>query len=87
MNLSQFLLSIVLCVTIPELMAQQTQYSGHGVESISAEVLAKYAPKPFPSDVTQRVQMIDVRTPGREIPSPDGPQLYFTWSVTGTLPV
>jgi dipeptidyl aminopeptidase/acylaminoacyl peptidase len=63
----------------------QTAYKGHGAGSVPPEVIAKYAPKPLPSDLARRIQsMMDVRAPGMGQPSPDGSHLYFGWSVTGT---
>jgi dipeptidyl aminopeptidase/acylaminoacyl peptidase len=61
-----------------------TAYSGHGAESVSAETVAKFAAPPLPSDLTRRIQsMLDIRAPGGGMVSPDGKQLFFTWSVTG----
>ncbi len=55
-----------------------------GHASISPEVLARYAPRPFDPALTRRVQaMMDVRAPGLGIPSPDGKRLFFSWRVTG----
>ncbi len=71
----------------PSASAQPGQpgYKGLGVESLSAEVLARYAPKPLPPDVTRRIQaMLDVRAPSAGAASPDGKRLYFTWTITGT---
>ncbi len=60
-------------------------YKGLGVESLSAEVLAKYAPKPLPPETSRLIQaMLDVRAPGSGVVSPDGKRLYFTWTITGT---
>jgi dipeptidyl aminopeptidase/acylaminoacyl peptidase len=63
-------------------------YSGHGIGSVSPEVLAKFAPTPLPSEVTRRIQaLLDVRSPGMGKLSPDGKTLYFGWSITGTRQV
>lgn len=60
-------------------------YKGLGVESLSPEVLAKYAPKPVEPELSRRIQaLLDVRAPGAGLVSPDGKRMYFTWSVTGT---
>ena len=88
MKSSKSVLALALFLFMTALLAQEPQYSGHGVESVSADVLAKFAPKPLPSELAQRIQMMmDVRSPGMGILSPDGSNLYFTWSVTGTLQV
>lgn len=63
-------------------------YAGHGAESVSPELLAKYAPTPLPSDVSRRIQaMLDVRAPMGTRLAPDGKTLYFGWTVTGTAQV
>lgn len=63
-------------------------YSGHGLASVSPEVLAKYAPTPLPSSVTRRIQaLLDVRAPSAGRLSPDGKTLYFGWTVTGVRQV
>jgi len=60
-------------------------YSGHGAESISPEVLKRYAPPPVLSELSRRVQaLLDVRAPGNGFVSSDGKAMFFTWAVTGT---
>jgi dipeptidyl aminopeptidase/acylaminoacyl peptidase len=60
-------------------------YHGHGAASVAPEVLARFAPKPLPSEVSRHIQaMLDVRAPGGGALSPDGKSLYFPWGVTGT---
>ncbi len=62
-----------------------THYSGHGAGSVSPAVLAKYAPAPLPSDLSRTIQaLLDVRSPGPGVVSPDGKRLFFGWRVTGT---
>lgn len=69
----------------PPVPAPTPGYKGLGVESLAPEVLAKYAPKPLPADVSRRIQsMLDVRAPSPGALSPDGKRLFFTWTVTGT---
>lgn len=59
-------------------------YAGHGAESVPAEVLAKFAPKPLAGEVSRRIQtMLDVRAPTGGVIAPDAKSLYFGWSVTG----
>ncbi|AKU95244.1 Acylamino-acid-releasing enzyme [Labilithrix luteola] len=63
-------------------------YAGHGSESVSPEILAKYAPTPLPPQVSRRIQsMLDVRAPMGTRLAPDGKTLYFGWTVTGTAQV
>ncbi|MBC86396.1 MAG: S9 family peptidase [Bdellovibrionaceae bacterium] len=67
---------------------QKNGYSGHGAESVSPNILEKFAPKPLPSSDIARIEsMLDVRSPGLGMLSPDGKNLFFTWSVTGTRQV
>jgi protease II len=64
--------------------AASAAYAGHGLGSLSAEVLEKYRPKPLPSDVSRHIQaMLDVSGPGIGAVTPDGARLLFSWSVTG----
>lgn len=73
---------IVLVLAAPTAKAQ---YSGHGAASVAPEVIAKYAPKPLPEDLSRKIQgMFDVRAPGLGRVAPDGKRLFFGWSVTGT---
>ncbi|HEX4445616.1 MAG TPA: prolyl oligopeptidase family serine peptidase [Polyangiaceae bacterium] len=59
-------------------------YSGHGVETIAPEVLAKYRPGALSPEVSRRIQsLMDVRAPGPGILAPDGKALFFPWSITG----
>ena len=63
-------------------------YSGLGVASVTPEILASYAPKPLPSEVSRHIQaMLDIRAPGDGHLSPDGKAMFFNWSVTGTYQV
>lgn len=86
---------LVLCLTATVGLAQtpapavtppaSPSYSGHGSGSVSAEVLAKFAPPSIPQALSGRIQaMLDVRSPGTGIISPDGKRLFFSWTVTGT---
>jgi dipeptidyl aminopeptidase/acylaminoacyl peptidase len=59
-------------------------YSGHGVDSVPPELLAKYRPRALSPDVASRVEaLMDVRAPGIGELSPDGKALYFSWTITG----
>jgi dipeptidyl aminopeptidase/acylaminoacyl peptidase len=74
-----------LLLATPAAAAPQSAYKGHGADSVPAEVIAQYAPKPLPAALARRIQsMMDVRAPGMGQVSPDGTKLYFGWSVTGT---
>lgn len=68
--------------------AASAGYKGHGATSVPPEVLAKYAPPPLDPEVARRIQaMLDVRSPGAGIPSPDGKHLFFSWAITGVRQV
>jgi dipeptidyl aminopeptidase/acylaminoacyl peptidase len=59
-------------------------YTGHGAASLPPEVLAKYTAPRLPGDVSRRIQsMLDVRAPGAGMLTPDGKQLFFSWTITG----
>ncbi len=63
----------------------QTPYSGHGAESLSPEIIRKYAPPPLDPGVSRRIQtMLDVRSPGLGQVTADGKRLFFVWNTTGT---
>ena len=65
--------------------ASSSAYSGHGADSVSPEVIAKFAPQPLPPALAAKIQMLaDVRAPMGGTLSPDGTKLYFVWTVTGT---
>ncbi len=62
-----------------------SNYSGHGAESVPADVVKKFAAQPVDAKLARYVQsMLDIRAPGLGIPTPDGTKLVFGWSVTGT---
>ncbi|PZU94442.1 MAG: S9 family peptidase [Pseudanabaena sp.] len=64
------------------------QYSGLGRASVSPEILKRYAPFPLPPERTQPIESIlDVRSPGMGMVTPDGKKMFFTWGITGTSQV
>ena len=72
----------------PAAPATQPRYTGHGVASVSPELLARYAARPLPPDASRRIQaMLDVRAPSGGRLSPDGKTLYFNWTITGIAQV
>ncbi len=61
-----------------------SSYVGHGVETLTPEVLEKYRPVALAADRSRRVQsLVDVRAPGAGALAPDGKALFFSWSITG----
>jgi dipeptidyl aminopeptidase/acylaminoacyl peptidase len=80
--------SLAAVLALPAGVTAQASYQGHGVGSVPPEVLARYAPKPLPPEVSARIQtLMDVRAPGMGVPAPGGARLFFGWSVTGTAQV
>jgi dipeptidyl aminopeptidase/acylaminoacyl peptidase len=79
-------LAVLLCLVLTTTaLAQQPAYQGHGADSIPADVIAKFAPAPLPSELSRKIQnFMDVRSPGGGRLTPDGKHLYFSWNVTGT---
>jgi dipeptidyl aminopeptidase/acylaminoacyl peptidase len=76
---------LILAPAIALAAPSPAPYQGHGAASVSAEVLARFAPKPPPPEVARHIQsMLDVRAPGTGLLAPDGKSLFFTWNVTGT---
>lgn len=68
--------------------APVSKYSGHGADSVPAEVLARYRAPELPGEVSRRVQaMLDVRGPSAGLLSPDGKSMFFSWWVTGVRQV
>ncbi len=63
-------------------------YAGHGSESVSPEIIRQFAPGALQPALARRIQsMLDVRAPNAGQVTPDGKQLYFTWTITGTSQV
>ncbi len=68
--------------------AASQPYAGLGAASLTPGVVARYAPKPLPAELTRHIQgLLDVRSPGGGILAPGGRRLYFNWSVTGITQV
>ncbi|AFY68368.1 hypothetical protein Pse7367_0048 [Thalassoporum mexicanum PCC 7367] len=64
---------------------QAIAYEGLGRESLDAATLEKYAPPSLDAQATKQIESIlDVRSPGLGLLSPDGETMFFSWSITGT---
>ena len=73
-----------------EAIAQSSNptYQGLGRDSLDAETLKRYAPPALPAHVTRPIETIlDVRSPGMGMVTPDGKRMFFSWGVTGTSQV
>ena len=67
------LIAAFLLAAAVSALAQDTTYKGLGAESVTPEVIAKYAPPPLDPRFTRDIELLlDVRAPGLGIPSPDG---------------
>ncbi len=78
-------MSLLALATVFPALAQTGGYSGHGAETVSPEILAKFAPTPLPFDLSRKIQVtMDLRAPQMGRVSPDGARLFFGWSVTGS---
>ena len=83
--MNKLLLILLIAATGPA-AAEKTDpaYKGLGLESLDKTTLERFAPKPLESSVSCRVQsMLDIKSPGMGLVSPDGKTLHFSWSVTG----
>ncbi|MFN0252571.1 MAG: prolyl oligopeptidase family serine peptidase [Kofleriaceae bacterium] len=59
-------------------------YSGLGAESLTPDLIAKFAAPALPREVTRRIQaMLDVRGAGTGLVTAKGDRMYFTSAVTG----
>ena len=65
--------------------AAATPYAGHGLASVTPEILAEFTPAKLPADVSRRIQaMLDVRAPGAGRLTEAGKALYFSWTISGS---
>ena len=63
-------------------------YTGLGAQSVSPEIIAKYAAPALVASVSRRIQsMLDVRGMGGGIVGDRGDHQFFTWRVTGSAQV
>jgi dipeptidyl aminopeptidase/acylaminoacyl peptidase len=63
-------------------------YTGLGAESVTPEIVAKFAPPPLDPKVSRRIQtMLDVRGAGGGAMTSKGDRMFFNWRVTGTTQV
>ncbi|MBF0298413.1 MAG: S9 family peptidase [Oligoflexia bacterium] len=64
------------------------EYAGHGIESVDADTIKKFAPLPLETTIAKKIQnMLDIRAPGMGLVSPDSKKLFFTWKITGSYQV
>jgi dipeptidyl aminopeptidase/acylaminoacyl peptidase len=67
--------------------APQT-YSGLGAESVSGDVVARFAPPPLDPKVSRGIQaMLDVRGATSGVLANSGARMFFAWRITGTSQV
>ncbi|PIK16255.1 prolyl oligopeptidase family serine peptidase [Halobacteriovorax sp. JY17] len=82
--LGKFIL-MALCLLILSCEKRtQMGYSGHGVEAIDAKTLSKYAPTAIPKNLSTEIEAEnEIRSTGLGQLTPDGKEMFFSWSVTG----
>ncbi|WP_127714047.1 prolyl oligopeptidase family serine peptidase [Halobacteriovorax sp. HLS] len=87
MKLLLFLSTLVL-LSCSHISSSKKTYSGHGAESVSSEDLNLYAPKALAKELVNEIEsQQEIRTTGLGQLSPNGKNLFFSWSVTGTSQV
>jgi len=78
-------LTLVFVFAACSTSGKKTSYSGYGLDSISKEDLAKYAPPPPNPALKSAIEkLVDIRSPGAGLVSNDGKSLFTVWNVTGT---
>ncbi len=79
-------LIFALCLS-PTAKAQQN-YRGLGQDSVTEADIKRYPPTQVPEQVAASVESIlDIRSPGSGVLSPDGTKLYFNWNITGVTQI
>lgn len=59
-------------------------YSGHGVDSVSPELIKKFAPPTLAPSLDAKIQSIlDLKSPGSGFMTQDRKKYFFNWSITG----
>lgn len=82
------LLSLISCAAKIKKQKSSPGYIGHGAESVSAQDLIKYAPKPLAREKILKIEaMSEIRTPSMGRISSDGKTLFVNWNVTGKTQV
>jgi dipeptidyl aminopeptidase/acylaminoacyl peptidase len=82
------LFSLIFLFSCSNITQIDNSYKGHGSESISKEDLALYAPRPIPKELVGEIEsQQEIRTPSLGKLTPDGKNMFFSWSVTGTKQV
>jgi dipeptidyl aminopeptidase/acylaminoacyl peptidase len=81
-------LLLISCSSKPKTENSSQSYQGHGSESVSPELIKKFTAPTLETTVSARIQsMLDVRSAGSGILSPDGKSLFYSWRVTGVSQV
>ncbi len=72
------------CQTSSVKKGSKQGYKGHGEDSISEEIVAKFLPQKLPANETRKIEaLLDIRSPGRGLITSDKKHLLFSWGVTG----
>lgn len=77
-------MSALLIASCNKEVKKDTDYKGHGLESISKETLEKYKAKPLSPELTREIEKSnELRTPSLGQVTLDGKTLFVNWNVTG----
>jgi dipeptidyl aminopeptidase/acylaminoacyl peptidase len=88
MNKRSLIFPIIIASLALTTSPAAAQYTGLGKDSLDPATLKRYAPTPLPPTVTRPIESIlDVRSPGLGMVTPNGKQMFFTWGITGTVQV
>jgi dipeptidyl aminopeptidase/acylaminoacyl peptidase len=88
MNMRSQFFPIILASLAFSSAHAHAQYTGLGKDSLDPAILKRYAPTALPATVTRPIESIlDVRSPGLGMVTPDGKRMFFTWGITGTVQV
>jgi len=72
----------------PKKQPQPRDYHGLGADSVTPEVVAKFAPPPLDPSVSRHIQsMLDIRGAGGGLLTSKGDRMIFNWRVTGQTAV
>jgi dipeptidyl aminopeptidase/acylaminoacyl peptidase len=88
MNMRSQFFPIILASLAFSISPAHAQYTGLGKDSLDPAIIKRYAPTALPATVTRPIESIlDVRSPGLGMVTPDGKRMFFTWGITGTIQV
>ena len=79
---------VFVLVGITGLSAAHAGYQGLGSESVSSELIKKFAATTLPIELSRAIQShMDIRSAGAGLVSENAREMYFSWNVTGQTQV